>query len=350
LDGAAIRMLKHSTLTDYRGIRRKHLQQASFINSPIDKIRRSDIKKFLHGKLAEGYAVSTVTHMKNLIGNTFNEAIDDEVITNNPAHGMKLGAKKDASRKPKVDPCKPHEVKTLLTAFEKDCPEYFPFIALLVFTGARIGEAVSLTWGDIDFANREIIIQRSVRQGRIDSTKTSKIRRVDMTLNIVEILQNLRRGQLAKGMPAFKDAWLFPEIKDFEQPLNYHSWRKRVWYPMLKKASLRRVRIHDMRHCFVSLLISAGKSLHYIKEQVGHSSINVTSDIYGHWVHNSKDKPVDVLDDVIGMAGSRTQNAHYTHMKNKKSHPKLDNHLNFLGDPTGIRTRVTGVRGRRPNH
>ena len=60
----------------------------------------------------------------------------------------------------------------------------------------------------------------------------------------------------------------------------------------------------------MSLLISEGKSLHYIKEAVGHSSINVTSDIYGHWVGNPKNKQVDVLDDVIGIAGSRTQNAH----------------------------------------
>ena len=204
-------------------------------------------------------------------------------------------------------------------------------------------------WGDIDFANREIVIQRSVRQGRIDSTKTSKIRRVDMSPNLVAILQDLRRERLARGIPVFKGSWIFPGIEDPEKPLNYHSWRKRIWYPMIKKAGLRRVRIHDMRHCFVSLLISEGRSLHYIKEAVGHSSINVTSDIYGHWVGNPKNKTVEVLDDVIGMTGNRIQNAR-SHMGNKKGYLNLDNPLNILGDPTGIRTRVTGVRGRRPNH
>jgi integrase len=52
----------------------------------------------------------------------------------------------------------------------------------------------------------------------------------------------------------------------------------------VKKAQLRRVRFHDLRHTFASLLIQHGESLAYVRDQLGHRSIQVTVDIYGHLV------------------------------------------------------------------
>ncbi len=66
---------------------------------------------------------------------------------------------------------------------------------------------------------------------------------------------------------------------------------------MLKKAELRPVRVHDLRHSYASLLIQATKDLHYAKEQLGHSSIKVTADIYGHLLKpEGEERQVDVLD------------------------------------------------------
>jgi integrase len=55
----------------------------------------------------------------------------------------------------------------------------------------------------------------------------------------------------------------------------------RLFLPVLAKAGIRKIRLHDLRHTFGSLLIQAGASLTYVKEQMGHSSIQVTVDTYG---------------------------------------------------------------------
>ncbi|MET0643179.1 MAG: tyrosine-type recombinase/integrase, partial [Candidatus Binatia bacterium] len=63
-------------------------------------------------------------------------------------------------------------------------------------------------------------------------------------------------------------------------------------------AKLRRIRFHDLRHTFASLLLQNGESPAYVKEQMGHSSIQVTVDIYGHLVPGGNRQAVDRLDDV----------------------------------------------------
>ena len=69
----------------------------------------------------------------------------------------------------------------------------------------------------------------------------------------------------------------------------------------LKKAGLRRIRIHDLRHTYASLLIQAGESLAYVRDQLGHHSIKVTVDIYGHLDPEGNKQAVDKLDDVLPM-------------------------------------------------
>jgi integrase len=66
----------------------------------------------------------------------------------------------------------------------------------------------------------------------------------------------------------------------------------------LAKAGLRRIRIHDLRHTYASLLMQNGESPAYVRDQLGHHSIQVTVDIYGHLVLGGNKRAVDRLDDV----------------------------------------------------
>ena len=72
----------------------------------------------------------------------------------------------------------------------------------------------------------------------------------------------------------------------------------RYFQPVLAKAGLRKIRLHDLRHTFGSLLIQSGASIVYVKEQMGHSSIQVTVDIYGHLIPGASVSFVDRLDEV----------------------------------------------------
>jgi integrase len=70
----------------------------------------------------------------------------------------------------------------------------------------------------------------------------------------------------------------------------------RYFLPVLTKAGIRKIRLHDLRHTFGSLLIQNGASIVYVKEQMGHSSIQVTVDIYGHLIPGANVSFVDTLD------------------------------------------------------
>jgi integrase len=82
-------------------------------------------------------------------------------------------------------------------------------------------------------------------------------------------------------------------------PLDGDNLRHRVFYRLLEKAEIRRLRFHDLRHTFASLLIQDNQSLAYVKDQLGHSSIKVTVDTYGHLIPGANRAAVDRLDDAI---------------------------------------------------
>ena len=67
----------------------------------------------------------------------------------------------------------------------------------------------------------------------------------------------------------------------------------------LKKAGLREMRLHDLRHSYASLLLSQGTSPVYVKEQMGHFSISITVDIYGHWIRSGDRDAVNRLGEQI---------------------------------------------------
>jgi integrase len=118
------------------------------------------------------------------------------------------------------------------------------------------------------------------------------------------------RGDTATVINAVMEDWLFttPEITAKSKAakriprggtqLDPSNLRK-VFYRLLTAAKLRRVRFHDLRHTFASLLIQQGEGLAYIRDQLGHSSIKVTVDTYGHLVPGGNRQAVDKLDERV---------------------------------------------------
>ncbi len=75
------------------------------------------------------------------------------------------------------------------------------------------------------------------------------------------------------------------------------NWlRSKLWFPLVAKAGIRRLDLHTARHTFASRLIANGENLKYISEQLGHSSIKITVDIYGHLIPGGNKQAVDRLD------------------------------------------------------
>jgi integrase len=131
----------------------------------------------------------------------------------------------------------------------------------------------------------------------VTTPKSGESRRVDMSRELMQTLKDLhteRQIEAAARGWTETPAWVFcSEVGGLLHP---HNIRDRVFYGLLTKAGLRKVRFHDLRHTFASLLLQNGESIVYVKEQMGHSSIQITVDLYGHLIPGGNKQAVDRLD------------------------------------------------------
>ncbi len=218
----------------------------------------------------------------------------------NPALGLKM--KNALSRNDTaghVNALEADELKTLLDSVLKHYPEHYTLFLLLARTGLRIGEALALQWGDIDFNKRFIEVKRSVVRGLITTPKNSKSRRVDMSLQLAEQMKAHELESKKKGFAiGLGDAPEFIFTNKQGRAVDKDNWRRRVFYKALKKTGIRRIRIHDLRHTYATLRISKGDNIADVSKQMGHHSVKLTMDVYYHWMPGAKISEVDGLDDV----------------------------------------------------
>jgi integrase len=319
---------KASTARDYQGLLGNYILPL-FRDCRADEIKRSKVRDFLEKKINESFASCTVTHMKNVISGVLNLAIDDETISVNPAH--RLGKVIKSKRlQLEADPLRKEELSNLLKTFETEFPKHYPLALTLARTGMRLGEALAVKWSDIDFNSRFIKVQRGFSRGKIETPKNGKTRRVDMSRQLAECLLNLKEQRTIEGLKdglAEIPQWVF--VSDAGKPLIANVWRRDIFRKALQRAKMRKIRIHDLRHTYASLLIQTGESLAYIRDQLGHHSIKVTVDIYGHLAPEGSKAAVNRLDDPQTIA---TQ----TQPKEKGVNPSMVNPSNLLASPTGF--------------
>ena len=303
LDGYAETHLKYSTCKGYDCILRIHLQP--LMDRQIDQIARTEIKDLIYAKLKDGLAPATVSRIKAVISGVLSHALEDGLVSANPA--SRLGRQiKGKDRKADINPLTREEARALLATIAEHHPRYYTFFMCALRTGMRLGELRGLEWGDIDFRGGFIEVRQAYVKGQITTPKNHKRRRVDMSPQLAETLKALRterkKESLAKGWKE-RPEWVF--VNDVGQVIDEGNLRGRVFYPALAKTGLRHIRIHDLRHTFASMLLQNGESLVYVKDQLGHSSIQITVDIYGHLVPGANRQAVARLDDDVSITYSQ---------------------------------------------
>jgi integrase len=233
------------------------------------------------------------------------QAVDDGLLAANPA--FRLGRYYRQAGFPKIEirPFTRDEAQQFLAAAREHAPREHPLFLTALRTGLRLGELLALQWGDIDFSGRFIEVRRNLVAGRLTTPKSGKTRRVDASRQLTTALRQLlidrKSEKLRRGWRELPE-WVF--CTDEGGPLDGDNLRHRVFYRVVERAGLRRVRFHDLRHTFASLLIQQGESLAYVKDQLGHSSIQLTVDTYGHLIPGANRQAVDRLDDTDAAASA----------------------------------------------
>ena len=185
-----------------------------------------------------------------------------------------------------MDFLNPEEVNLLLKYSEEP---YETLFLTAILTGMRRGELLGLQWGDIDWNSNTIFVRRSLywltkresnsqerRRPEFLKPKTKySTRAIVMSPHLKEALEIHR----LTCPVSFYDL-VFCNKKG--EPYDPDNLVKKEFLPTLVAAGLRRIRFHDLRHTYTSLLIAQGENIKFIQSQLGHSSIQTTIDRYGH--------------------------------------------------------------------
>ena len=196
------------------------------------------------------------------------------------------------------------EFKHFLSLFKDDEYNLELLFTVLFFTGLRLGEALALTWEDIEFTTSTIHVSKSmyVNKGEehISSTKTkSGTRRIIINKKLIETLEAWKKEQTERRREFSTDTEKLQIFQDSPITLTKNSIEKQYKKILARDSSLKKIRIHDFRHSHASLLINQGEDYLIVKERLGHASITTTIDTYSHLYPSKQKDLADKLDSLL---------------------------------------------------
>jgi integrase len=195
----------------------------------------------------------------------------EEKITRNPCAGIQL---------PKITPSDKRGLTGIeLNSLADACGDYAALIMFLGTTGLRIGETLALKLEDVDRVSLKVHVRRSwtidVRGAKVlGKTKTGKTRKVPLS---PEVLRSLSSFLGAKD----ESDWLFHGPRG--NVLDYDWFRKSIFVPAAASLGLAGITIHSLRHTCASLLIKLNAPITTVSHILGHASVKMTLDTYGHY-------------------------------------------------------------------
>ena len=276
--------VKVSTFMAYQFDNKKHLVPF-FGKTLLSNITVKDVQRYVTLKMQEGLSPRTVNKNLTVLRLMFKHAIIQGYIDKDPA----MFVVRPKIPTVEMDFLRPEEIEKLI---ENSPEDYRALFATAALTGARQGELLALRWGDLDLEGGVMHIRRTyaVRTGFTEPKSKAGIRAVDLSPRLVDILfeHQLQTG----GDP---DALVFS--KDGE-PLAGQNMVRDQFHPTLKRAGIRRIRFHDLRHSYAALRIGMNVNMKWLQAQMGHSSITTTMDRYGHLlkeVGNDMGEKLDAL-------------------------------------------------------
>ncbi len=172
-------------------------------------------------------------------------------------------------------------------------------------TGMRRGELFGLQWEDIDWEKNVIHVKRALywRYGKYQQRKVGHPNHVFVkpkskaSVRDIDLSPVLRKDLLGLYLESDKTGLVFQTKR--RTPIDPDALIRRRFKPAVTLASVGHVRWHDLRHTYGSLKIEQGENIYYVQRQMGHSSIQVTIDIYGHLLEKRKPEAAARTDEIV---------------------------------------------------
>jgi len=278
--------LKAKTREDYRSLLHNHVLPA-FGERAVASLDTLAVRGWLAGLVSGGLSPSRAKHAYYVLYAVLEAAIQAGALVRNPAAGVR--APRSHSRE--MHFLSAAEVERLAEAI---VPPYGVLVRFAAYTGLRAGEIAALRVKPLDLLRGTVRVVEAASEvsGRLITGPTKT--HAERTVRLPRFLRDELAAYLASP-PRDRDAFVFTAPKG--GPLRHHNFYKRQFCPALVRAGLpAQIRFHDLRHTCASLLIAQGAHPKAIQAHLGHSSIQVTMDRYGHLFPDALEHLADRLD------------------------------------------------------
>ena len=223
-------------------------------------------------KLLSLYKPNTVVKYRSILYSIFEKALSNDLIKYNPLSRIKspLTIKKkfkklDCINDEDINPFNKNELIKILKYAEGNL---YYFIILMLYTGIRPGELISVLWKDIDYDKKRIAIDKTTVRGKIGDVKTqSSVRYLDIIPGLEIKLKEL-------FMLSGNYSNLF--ISRNNKPFYSHDILGKRFRLLLNKIGVKERKIYNLRHTFASTMISKGENILWVSKMLGHKDVSIT--------------------------------------------------------------------------
>lgn len=262
-------------------------------NLKIQDAKAFQLEEFLQYEIDRNLAQSTLDKDYQLLLQIFREAVKDEIITKNPMDKVEKPISSKKTRK--IRGLTLEEQKRTVEVLQNTNYLHNRLLLVMVYTGMRMKEICNLTVKDINLKQNTICIHHS-------KTKAS-----ERTISIPEQIKNIFYKEIVtKGKILTPDALVFVGREGKKLTTNQVncSWiRLKEKYNLIDKTVKGDVDLHSLRHTYATRNIESGTDREYIKETMGHSSIDVTIDVYSDVFEEQKKKNDNRLEEYYKSVG-----------------------------------------------
>ena len=278
-----IERLKPGTLRGYRGTLQRHVLP-TFGETQVAKLLPKDIVGWVKALRQSGVGETAVVRAFRVLGQVMETAIENRMIPVSPMP--------KSPKMPKAKEMKFLEADQIDRLAQVIDPLHRTWLYTMAYTGMRWSEAAGLNKEHVDTLRRTI----NVKQQRVEvaGVATVETPKTDHSVRVIPIprwLADMLAAQMdgkSDGDPVFTTA-----SGTHLRPADFHA---NTWRPALKRAGLEGVRIHDLRHSHVAMLLAQGEDPVTISERLGHHAPSFTLDRYGHTTKKQHEGVADRLE------------------------------------------------------